>query len=171
MTAVDWVIVLVCAVSAAFGVWRGFVKESLALATLLAAIWLAWRFSWVIEPWLGDWGAGGAEARLWTARLVVFVLVLVVGAIVAWLARALIRGSGLTGIDRLLGGFFGFARGALLVGLGVIVLELADLEQEPWWQGARLKPHADRVAAGIRYYVQLGSRYLDETEPVQLPAL
>jgi membrane protein required for colicin V production len=170
MTPVDWVIVLICAVSAAFGVWRGFVKESLALATLLAAIWLAWRFSWVVEPWLGDW-QGAAEARLWTARVVVFVLVLVVGAAVAWLARALIRGSGLTGVDRLLGGLFGLARGALLVGLGVIVLEIADLDQDAWWQSARLKPHADRIAAGIRYYAELGGRYLDETEAVQVDAL
>jgi membrane protein required for colicin V production len=164
------VIELICAVSAAFGIWRGFVKESLALATLLAAIWLAWRFSWVVEPWLGDW-QGADEARLWTARVVVFILVLVIGAAIAWLARALIRGSGLTGVDRLLGGLFGFARGALLVGLGVIVLELADLDQDAWWQNARLKPHADRIAAGIRYYAELGSRYLDETESVQLDAL
>src|SRR5690606_39317724 len=85
----------------------------------------------------------------------------VVGAAIAWLARALIRGSGLTGVDRLLGGIFGLARGALLIGLGVIVLELADLDQDAWWQNARLKPHADRVAEGIRYYAELGSRYSD----------
>lgn len=166
MTPVDWVIVLICAVSAAFGFWRGFVKESLALATLLAAIWLAWRFSWVVEPLLGDW-QGADEARLWTARIVVFVIVLVAGAAIAWLARALIRGSGLTGVDRLLGGIFGLARGALLIGLGVIVLELAELDQDSWWQNARLKPHADRIAEGIRYYAELGSRYFDDAETVQ----
>lgn len=163
MTAVDWVIVLLCAVSTVFGVWRGFVKEALSLATLLAAIWLAWRFSWVVEPWLGEW-RGAPEARLWAARIVVFVIVLVIGAAVAWLARALIKGSGLTGVDRLLGGLFGLARGAVLVGLGVILLEIAELDQDPWWQAARLKPHADRIAAGIRYYAELGSRYLDEAQ-------
>src|SRR5690606_7266315 len=155
---------------AAFGCWRGFGKESLALATLLAAIWLAWRFSWVVEPVLGDW-QGAGEARLWTARIVVFVIVLVVGAAVAWLARALIRGSGLTGVDRLLGGLFGLARGALLIGLGVIVLELAELDQDPWWQNARLRPHADRVAEGIRYYAALGSRYFEDSQTVQAGGL
>ena len=55
MTPVDYVVVLVCAVSAGFGVWRGFAKEALSLLTLLASIWLAWRFSWVVEPYLGEW--------------------------------------------------------------------------------------------------------------------
>ena len=64
MTAVDYVIVAVCLISAALGFWRGFTKEALSLLTLLAAIWLAWRFAWVVEPRLGDW-AGAPEAKLW----------------------------------------------------------------------------------------------------------
>jgi membrane protein required for colicin V production len=66
----------------------------------------------------------------------------------------------LSGTDRVLGSLFGLGRGALIVGLAVIVLELAGLDSDPWWQQAKLKPAGDRVAAGIRYYAALGSAYL-----------
>ena len=57
MSWVDVVIVLGCLASAGLGVWRGFMKEVLSLITWLAAIWLAWRFAWVIEPVLSQWVA------------------------------------------------------------------------------------------------------------------
>jgi hypothetical protein len=50
------------------------------------------------------------------------------------------------------------------VGLGAIGLQLAGLDQDPWWQEAKLRPFSDRIAAGIRYYAELGSRYIDEQE-------
>jgi membrane protein required for colicin V production len=159
VTPVDYVIVLVCIVSAGIGLWRGFVKEALSLLTLLAAIWLAWRFGALVEPALGNW-AGTPDVRVWSARIIVFVLVLVAGALISWLARTLVRHSGLSGVDRLLGAAFGFARGVLIVGLAVIVLEFLQLDQDGWWQDARLRPYSEQVAAAVRYYAELGNRYL-----------
>jgi membrane protein required for colicin V production len=85
---------------------------------------------------------------------------MIAGGTAAWLARELIRASGLSGTDRMLGSLFGFARGVLIVGLGVIVIEYAGLEADPWWQDARLRPAGDRIADGIRYYAELGSSYI-----------
>jgi membrane protein required for colicin V production len=159
VTPVDYVIVLICVVSAGIGVWRGFVKEALSLLTLLAAIWLAWRFAALVEPMLGEW-AGAPEVRVWTARIIVFVLVLIAGAVISWLARMLVRHTGLSGVDRLLGAGFGLVRGVLIVGLAVIVLEFLGLDQDGFWQDARLRPYAEQVAAAVRYYAELGNRYL-----------
>jgi membrane protein required for colicin V production len=165
MTPVDYLIVGICLVSAGVGLWRGLAKEALSLLTLLAAIWLAWRFAFVVEPYLGDW-AGSPEVRIWVARVVLFVLVLALGALVAWLARTLIKHSGLSGVDRLFGAAFGLLRGVVVVGLAVIALEFAGLDQDPWWREARLRPYADRAAAAVRYYAELGTRYLTERQVV-----
>ena len=86
------------------------------------------------------------------------------GGTIAWLVRGLIRASGLSGTDRMLGSLFGLGRGVLIVGLLVIVFEYAGVDADPWWQDARLKTAGDRVAEGIRYYAALGSRYIGETE-------
>ena len=159
MTPADYLIVLLCVLSAGIGIWRGFVKEALSLLTLLAAVWLAWRFAGLIEPKLANWAAD-ADVRMWTARVIVFVFAIVVGAVISWFARQLIRHTGLSGVDRLLGGAFGFARGVLIVGLMVIVLDFVGLDQNDWWQGARLRPYAEQVAAAVKKYAELGTRYV-----------
>jgi membrane protein required for colicin V production len=165
MTPVDYVILLLTLVSVAVGVWRGFTTEALSLVTLLAAIALAWTFAGRLEPSLGNW-ASAVEVRLWTARFIIFIAVLVIGGLVSWLARKLVRHTGLTGLDRTLGAVFGLLRAALLIGLAVIVLQFAELDQESWWQEARLRPYAERVAAAVKYYAELGTRYFQEP-PVQ----
>lgn len=165
MAPVDYLIIGVCVVSAGIGFARGLAKEALALLTLLAAIWLAWRFAFVVEPRLEPW-LSDPEVRTWAARFAVFVFVMLVGAVWLWLARTLIKHTGLTGVDRLLGAMFGLARGAVLVGLGVIALEFAGLDQDSWWQQSQLKPYADEIAAAVRHYAELGSRYLTDGQVV-----
>ena len=162
----DYAIIVVCLASAAFGLWRGFAKEALSLATWLVAIFLAWKFSWLVEPMLERWIAA-PELRLWASRALVLILALLAGGVVAWLVRELIRHTGLSGPDRALGGVFGLARGVLIVGLAVIGLQLAGLDQDPWWQQARLRPIGDRIAEGIRYYGSLGGAYLRDQEIVR----
>ena len=159
MTFVDYIIVLVLVVSAGVGLWRGFVKEALSLLTLLVAIWLAWRFSALVEPKIGNWAAD-PEVRLWIARAIIFVFALLLGGLVSWAARQLIRHTGLSGVDRLLGAAFGFARGVLLVALLVLALDFLDLDQDGWWQSARFRPYAEQVAGAVKKYAELGTRYV-----------
>ena len=48
----------------------------------------------------------------------------------------------------------------IAIGLVVIVLQYVELDGESWWQDARLKPYAERIAEAVRYYAELGTRYL-----------
>lgn len=160
MVWIDYAIVAICAASAAFGFWRGFVKEAIALATWLVAILLAWQGSWMVEDRLGEWTAA-PELRVWAARAIIFISILVIGGLLAWLMRALIRRSGLSGTDRTLGSLFGLARGVLLVGLLAIIIDLADMASETWWRDARFRAFSEQVAEGIIYYAALGGRYLE----------
>ena len=162
MTPIDYVILFLVLVSVVVGIWRGFTTEALSLITMVDAIGLAWTFAGGLATGLGDW-TGAGDARLWIARLIIFVIVLVIGGLVSWLARKLVRGTGLSGLDRTLGAAFGLARAALLVGLAVIVLQFAEVDQETWWQEARLRPYAERVAEAVKYYAELGTRYLQES--------
>jgi hypothetical protein len=41
-------------------------------------------------------------------------------------------------------------------------MEFLGLQQEPWWQESQLKPYADRAAAAVKYYAELGNRYLQD---------
>lgn len=165
LTWADYAIIVTCVASAAFGLWRGFVREAFSLFTWLAAIFIAWKFAWVLDPPLAQWIAEPG-LRLWVARAAILVLVLIAGGLAGWIVRTLVHTTGLGGMDRLLGGAFGFARGVLIVGLAVIGLELGGLDGDVWWQESRLRPLSNRVADGIRYYGSLGSAYLREQEIV-----
>ena len=163
MSWVDLVIITVCFASAAFGALRGFAKETLSLLTWIAAIWLAWNFSWVVTYFLGEWAAA-PELKVWVGRLIVFVVVLVSGGLAGQMAGSLIKQTGLSGTDRVLGSIFGLGRGAIILGLAALVLEMVGLDQDPWWREARLSPYGDRIADGIRYYAAVGGLYLQEQE-------
>jgi membrane protein required for colicin V production len=161
MTWVDYAIIAICVASAAYGYWRGFVKEAIALVTWLVALLLAWQASWLVEDKLGEWTAA-PELRVWAARAIIFVAVLIVGGLLAWLMRALIRSTGLSGTDRSLGTLFGLARGVLIAGLLAIGIAQLDMADDAWWANARLRPFCEQVAEGIIYYAGLGKRYLDD---------
>ena len=161
VTWADALIIFIWLASAAFGFWRGFVKEAIALASWLAAIWLAWRLGALVAPALGDWTAA-PELRIWAARLIILVVILLAGGLFAWFARAVIRHSGLSSTDRSLGAVFGIARGLLIIGLGAIGIELLGLEGDSWWRDAKLRPLSDQIAEGIRYYAELGGQFIDD---------
>ena len=163
MSWVDLVIVTGCFASAAFGALRGFAKETLSLVTWVAGIWLAWNFSWIVTFFLGEWSTA-PELKVWVGRLIVFVVVLVAGGLAGQMVGSLVKQTGLSGTDRVLGSIFGLGRGAIILGLAALVLEMVGLDEDPWWREARLSPYGDRIADGIRYYAAVGGLYLREQE-------
>jgi hypothetical protein len=62
-------------------------------------------------------------------------------------------------------------RAAVVLGLAVLVLEFTELDQEPWWQGAVLRPYAERAADVVKKYAELGTRYLQDHPATQSAGL
>jgi len=61
--------------------------------------------------------------------------------------------SGLSGTDRVLGIVFGIARGALVVGVLVLVAGLTPLPQDPWWEQSVLLGRFEAMALWLRSYL------------------
>ena len=138
MNWADYTILAVLALSVLIGLWRGLVSEVLAIACWVAAFWLAWLFG---EPLAQRFSAVDVPSvRLLLGYGLCFLVVLIAGALLAFVLRKLVAGSGLSGTDRLLGMFFGLARGWLLVTLAVVLLGFTPLPRDPWWQASRLLP-------------------------------
>lgn len=152
MQGADYIIVAVVGVSVILGVVRGFVREAVALLSWLVGIWVAWRFSGFLHPYLGG-ALESPEQKAWAARVLVLLLVLLagalVGAILGWITST---AAGLSLMDRVLGFVFGLTRGALLVGVAVMAGHALHLERESWWQRARLTPYAEYVGRWLEDY-------------------
>src|SRR5687767_6758227 len=126
MTAVDYVLAAVVVISVIFGAVRGFLRESVALLSWLVGLWVAWRYSSLLEPHLGG-ALADTALQVWVARGLLLLAVVVFGWILASVLSYLVQRSGLTlGIDRLLGSVFGVVRGAVIAGFVVMLGQAAQ---------------------------------------------
>ncbi len=160
MVAVDYILLAILFISTAVSLLRGFVREAISLLSWAIAIWCAWRFGGAVAGAL-EGSIGSMTARLWVARSLLLVGVLVAGGLLEWLVVFLLQKSGLTGTDRAIGTLFGFARGVVLAGLLVAVLQTGGFEATAWWQDSKLIPYAAPVADVLRDAAEEGMAYLD----------
>ena len=148
MPIIDILIAIVLIFSVIIGVVRGFVKEAISITALLLAIWAALNLGpgvgEISESWLSS-----KELQTWFGRILVFVLILAIGGLIGWGLAKLVRLSVLSGIDRLIGGFFGAARGVLFVALFILAAEFAEFDNDSWWKKSKLLPHFEVVAEWI----------------------
>jgi membrane protein required for colicin V production len=154
MVLVDYILLGAFAVSVVIGFFRGFMREALSLLNWALALWLAWRFSGLLEPALA--GISSPALKLWLARIIVFVGALVAGALLGKLLVMLVHRTGLTGMDRALGVTFGAARGVLIVGALVIVFQLLEMDREPWWEESVIVPRTAELTGSLRKYMDAG---------------
>ena len=83
----------------------------------------------------------------------VFIVVLIVGAIVAWLLARLAKFAGLAGMDGKFGAMFGVVRGVLLVLALVWLGGLTNLPQQSWWKNAWSSKPLQQAAQYAKEYV------------------
>jgi membrane protein required for colicin V production len=152
MNATDYIVIAAIIISAVIGALRGFLRESIAVGAWLIALFLAWHFSDLIAPHLGGL-MSDSEVRPWAARIIITVLVLLLGAGIGATLGHFVRLSIFSGMDRLLGFFFGLMRGFVLLGVFVILGQLLRLQGEHWWRGSLLMPYGESIANGLRTIV------------------
>lgn len=139
MGAIDWVLLAVVAVSALFGLMRGFVGVLASLIAWLLAGWAALHFGADVGLMLSGDGEIGA-GELFGGYALCFIGVLVVVGLVGWLVRKLVQSVGLSGLDRVLGLALGVARGAFVACAMVLLLGLTAMPREAEWQRSQVVP-------------------------------
>jgi membrane protein required for colicin V production len=145
MNWADIAILAIIALSVLIGAVRGFLGEVFALAVWAAAFTAAFLFGPEVASWFGE-AIDLPSARIALAYAGVFIAVLVVGGVLAFLLRRLVHGTGLSGTDRMLGLVFGLGRGAALVVALVLLLGFTPFPRDPWWRQSQLLPTFERVA-------------------------
>jgi membrane protein required for colicin V production len=123
MNGLDWLIAGILALSVIHAAAQGFVFELFSLAgTVLGYLLAAWEYP-TLAKYLAPYVTSGVVAR-GAAFLLIFIAVVVLAGIAGRIARWATQSVGLRWFDRLLGGAFGFLRGALVV--MVLVMAMAS---------------------------------------------
>ena len=146
MIWVDWVIVAVLIISTGSSWLKGFVSEALSLVIWFGGLFVVFYFSAGLATVLADSINLNYQGRFWLARFILFASVLIVGAIIKRLVGQLVKVSGLSKPDRMLGMVFGFLRGLLLLLIAATVLRwTSQPETAIWWQQSLLIPYLQTV--------------------------
>ena len=141
MNWVDVAILGIVAFSAVISVIRGFVREAVSLAVWIGAFWLALRFNADVAAALSGL-IDSASVRMATAFVLLFLSMLIVGALLNYLLSKVVKSAGLSLTDRILGVLFGVARGALVVALVLVLADITPLVETEAWRDSTIIAHA-----------------------------
>lgn len=137
MNVADAAILTVALLSAAIGVYRGFIRETLSLIAWILAFWAAFSYA---EPASARFAPyiESPQLQVVAAFSALFVVTLLVLSAISYLLYRLLRVSGIVGTDRILGGLFGVVRAVVLVAIVLLLARLTAYPQSVWWKESLL---------------------------------
>ncbi len=152
MIWIDVAILVVIGISVIISLVRGFVRESLSLAGLVAAIAASFYLSQPASQLL-EASIETPSLRLMIAVVVLFVVTLFAVAILNFFVGKLIKVTGLSGTDRMIGVIFGVLRGVLVVAVLVVLASMTTLPEDPWWQESVLLGYFEQLVVLSKGYL------------------
>ena len=136
------------------------------IARILGVLLMLFSFS-MIPPVVVAWIYQDAgETPFLVAFGVLFAATLVVGALVNHLLGEVVRVTGLTSTDRLLGMVFGAVRGMVLV-VVLVALGQGLFDQDPWWRESMLVPRFAMMEDWSRELAVDFMNWVMKVEPVE----
>ncbi len=152
MNWADYLITIVISLSMIFGIWRGFLREVISLASWIVAFAVALTFygdgSEFFKPYIDV-----HSLRVVAAFATLFIITLLMGGLVGTIASRFIDYTGLTGTDRVLGTVFGLARGAAIIILLVLIGGTTPFSKDNWWRQSILICHFQEQASWLRAFL------------------
>jgi len=121
MNWVDFLLILVIGLSVLTGFAAGFARVGIGFAATILGIFFGFWFYGVVGSYFLDYVSSRAIANL-VGFFVIFLGIVVIGAIVGHILARFFKWVGLSWFDRTLGGAFGFVRGVVIAAAMVTVL-------------------------------------------------
>jgi membrane protein required for colicin V production len=145
MNLLDLGIIVLLGLITVRGFFRGLFQEVAVLVGVVGGVVAAahtyLRLASLLEPWITD-----PQHARWVAFAVVFVAVYWLTRLVAHYLQRLLYHLYLDFIDRLLGGVFALAKGALLIGFALMLLGVVMPRDSQLLKGSVAAPHLIALA-------------------------
>ncbi|HYM73096.1 MAG TPA: CvpA family protein [Stellaceae bacterium] len=150
MNPLDIGVIAVIGLSAVFAFARGFVREALSIVAWIGAGFITLKgFTYVyaiVDPMVKN----PLLSQL-IAGFGLFVAALVVLTIITGVIARSVRSSALSPIDRTLGFIFGLLRGAFIVCLAYLLVDMVQPSDRPGWiKEAKSAPYLEQGADALR---------------------
>ena len=135
MTSFDYTIFVIIGISIVVSMMRGAVRELLAIAGWLIAIYIVKTYATQLIPLLPA-DIPTESLKILAAYIITFLGVLLIASLLTIALSTLIKKIGLNWLNRGVGALFGFARGLLIVSVLVFLAGLTSLPQDARWTNA-----------------------------------
>lgn len=150
MNPFDIVVIVVLMASIGLGWFRGFVYELLSMFGWPIAYMLSQRYAADVATQLP---AHLGMLLMPVTYAIIFITALIVWGLIILGFFKLVTAVGLGKLDKLLGGFFGFVRGIIVL-LGLIwFCGLTTLPEQPIWIEAVFSQPAEDIALSNKHYL------------------
>jgi membrane protein required for colicin V production len=168
MNGFDILLTILVGLLVLLGLVKGLTRLLFGIASLVAGFVLASQLHESLSARL-YWLAEASDVRKLIAYLAIFIGTLLVGGLVAWLVRAVIKAAMLSWADRLAGAAVGFAAAVLLTAWIVLPLVAYAPAGERVLRDSVLAPYVTVVADAAKNLVPpgLSERYDDRMEDLR----
>jgi len=148
MNLLDWIFIIIIAVSAIYGLFKGLIKELISILALVIGLIGASRFYGTLSSALKDFGLSDQISNVLSFVVLfvaIFIAIVLIGKLIHRFAHAIFLGC----INRLGGAGFGFIRGVLVSCILSIILTVALSEKAPVLTQSKLTPHIMSISKSL----------------------
>lgn len=164
----DYVVIGIVGLSILTGLFRGFVKELVALCVWILAIWLAFTYTPILDPYFVNY-VHDKTARMVVAFIIILLSTILAGGLFNALLSFILSRSGLSGTDRILGMAFGFVRGVFIVTLLIFVGKITAIPDKELSQQSYLYAKFDPLVDKLSNYMPMLMKQvsvLEKNDPI-----
>jgi membrane protein required for colicin V production len=142
MNLLDLLLVVIIGLSVAAGISAGFARVGVGFIAAISGLLFGFWYYNVPAVWVREHWTMSVNASNMLGFLVVFLMFLTAGAMIGKLLAKLFKWTGLSWLDRLLGGAFGLVRGTLMAVITVAVIMAFTPKPLPTWMvGSQVLPY------------------------------
>lgn len=143
MNLLDIVLVIIVAGSVIAGFMAGFARVAIGFLSIFAGILFGFWFYGIPAAWIHEHGVHSVPASNLLGFFLVFLACTTLGHMLGMLLAKLFKWTGLSWLDRLMGGLFGFVRGGLIgVALVAVLLAFTPKPLPNYMLNSRVLPYA-----------------------------
>jgi membrane protein required for colicin V production len=152
MTSFDYIVFTIIGISIVVSMMRGAVREVLAIAGWIVAIYVAKTYATQLIPLLPA-DIPSEALKILAAYVIVFFGVLLISSLLIIALSSLIKKIGLNWLNRGVGAMFGFARGLLIVCVLVFLAGLTSLPKDARWTDAMFSSPLEALVKSMLPFV------------------
>jgi membrane protein required for colicin V production len=149
VSLLDLLVAIIIGASVAAGFVAGFARVGIGFAATILGVVFGFWFYGIPAGWVHRYLKSTTASNL-IGFLLVFWMFLVAGALLAKLCSKFFKWTGLSWLDRLLGGAFGLVRGAVIaVAIIAVLLAFTPKPMPNWMVQSQVLPYAMEASSAI----------------------